>query len=253
MIVIGDIHGCYKSLMALIKQLPKGEKICFVGDLMDRGPRSRQVIEYVKNSEHDCVKGNHEDMMIHDLSFQEGHLKVDYTGGFCRHGGLATLESYKTYEVNEKLESGKICKVHKLNEKLIKSHLEWMDKLPIYIEYKDCVNDNGDYLIVAHTGGIGDVWKDRNNKTLKNRFDDTVMWQRKIPPKRVPNAYSIFGHTPQQKGALVKKIFACIDTGCCFKSNKPKILYPNQKTNYGVLTAIQFPSKKLYIQPNIDW
>jgi len=100
-IVIGDVHGCYKSLMALIEQLPKDEKICFVGDLMDRGPRSRQAIEFVKSGEYDCVKGNHEDMMVNDLYFQEGHLKVDYAGGFVSNGGLATLESYKTYEVDE--------------------------------------------------------------------------------------------------------------------------------------------------------
>ena len=136
MIVIGDVHGCYKSLMALIEQLPKDEKICFVGDLMDRGPRSRQVIEYVM-ANHDCIKGNHEDMMVAACTFIGGHLKVDYNhSGFCHNGGLKTLDSYKVYE-DEELASGEICQIHKINEKLIKSHIEWMDKLPVYREYKD--------------------------------------------------------------------------------------------------------------------
>ena len=40
--VIGDVHGCYRSLLALIEQLPHkfDSKICFVGDLIDRGPAS---------------------------------------------------------------------------------------------------------------------------------------------------------------------------------------------------------------------
>ena len=61
MIIIGDVHGNIKTLMALIKQLPSDEKLCFVGDLIDRGPSGKDVIDYVRSEKHDCVMG------IHDL------------------------------------------------------------------------------------------------------------------------------------------------------------------------------------------
>lgn len=248
--VIGDVHGCYKSLMALIAQLPKDEKIVFCGDLIDRGPMSSQVVEYVKNN-HDCVKGNHEDMMISACIFDGDQLKLDYYHSpWLHNGGFKALQSYD-------IDIDPVTKKNILNDNKIKEHIEWMKTLPVYIEYKDCKNANGDYLVVSHTGGIGDVWGARNFPAEKDRFEYYVMWERKIPPKRIPNAYNIFGHTPQKKGALVRDTFACVDTGCCFKKFKdldPNTLAPDKsKPIYGVLTAIQFPSMKLYVQPNIDW
>lgn len=55
--IISDVHGCYKTLLALIDKLPnkKDSKIVFVGDLVDRGANSivrylmSMVIQYLKN------------------------------------------------------------------------------------------------------------------------------------------------------------------------------------------------------------
>lgn len=38
--IIGDVHGCFATLMVLISKLPKGVEIIFVDDLIDRGPDS---------------------------------------------------------------------------------------------------------------------------------------------------------------------------------------------------------------------
>ena len=62
-IVIGDVHGCYKTLMALLKKLPKDIPIVMVGDLVDRGPRNREVINWVRSNNVPCVVGNHEVLM----------------------------------------------------------------------------------------------------------------------------------------------------------------------------------------------
>ena len=45
MYIIGDVHGCYNTLMALIAKLPKNAKLCFVGDFIGRGPNSKDVVE----------------------------------------------------------------------------------------------------------------------------------------------------------------------------------------------------------------
>jgi serine/threonine protein phosphatase 1 len=64
--IISDVHGCYKTLLALIEQFPnkQNSKIVFVGDLIDKGINSCDVIEFVKNNNYDCVLGNHDEMMI---------------------------------------------------------------------------------------------------------------------------------------------------------------------------------------------
>ena len=39
--IIGDVHGEYQTLLALVEKLPKDAKLIFVGDLIDRGLQSR--------------------------------------------------------------------------------------------------------------------------------------------------------------------------------------------------------------------
>ena len=64
--IIGDVHGCYKTLLALINKLPNKEKskICFVGDLVNRGANSYDVIKLIIDNNYDCVLGNHERMFL---------------------------------------------------------------------------------------------------------------------------------------------------------------------------------------------
>ena len=63
--IIGDVHGCYDELIALINKLEytfkndlpihkDGRKLAFIGDLTDRGPHSIKVIEFI----YDLVKNN---------------------------------------------------------------------------------------------------------------------------------------------------------------------------------------------------
>ena len=67
--IIGDVHGCYKTLLALINKLPNkfDSKICFVGDLIDRGSNSKEIIKLIRDNNYDCVLGNHESYMIDSL------------------------------------------------------------------------------------------------------------------------------------------------------------------------------------------
>jgi serine/threonine protein phosphatase 1 len=67
--VIGDIHGCLDELEILMDKyvlphIDKLEHIVFVGDYIDRGPKSKQVFDYCqKIPKVIMLKGNHEDMM----------------------------------------------------------------------------------------------------------------------------------------------------------------------------------------------
>lgn len=72
-IIIGDVHGCYKELVRLLDQLKLTDfvdKIIFLGDLIDRGRDSFNVLQLVKllkekNPENIVyIRGNHEQMML---------------------------------------------------------------------------------------------------------------------------------------------------------------------------------------------
>ena len=60
--VIGDIQGCYKEFKNLLKLIDpnKENKFFCVGDLVNRGPESEKVIEYVLENKIKSVLGNHD-------------------------------------------------------------------------------------------------------------------------------------------------------------------------------------------------
>jgi hypothetical protein len=81
--VLGDVAGRFDELMLLIEQLPEPRTIIQVGDLVDRGPKSKEVIEYFRaHPEHVCLYGNHEDVLLNDEST------------WLWNGGEATLKSF---------------------------------------------------------------------------------------------------------------------------------------------------------------
>ena len=65
--VIGDVHGYFGTLEALIERLGLGENdaVVMLGDLIDRGPTSADVVNRVRTTANlHSIRGNHEQMMI---------------------------------------------------------------------------------------------------------------------------------------------------------------------------------------------
>ncbi len=96
--IVGDIHGCAQELEVLVAGLPlqPDDRLVFLGDYIDRGPGSREVVDFLlrlkaeRNYQLTCLKGNHEDMFL-DFLGKEGH----FGEGFLDNGGQATLRSYR--------------------------------------------------------------------------------------------------------------------------------------------------------------
>jgi len=62
-IVVGDIHGCYDELMELLETVELGEKdrVVSVGDLITKGPKSKEVLEvFMTDARFSTVIGNHD-------------------------------------------------------------------------------------------------------------------------------------------------------------------------------------------------
>ncbi len=88
--VIGDLHGCYDLLQKMLEQIPQETQIVLVGDYIDRGPNSAQVLRFLHASPNlICLKGNHEDML---LRFLEAPTREGTR--WLKHGGTQTLASF---------------------------------------------------------------------------------------------------------------------------------------------------------------
>jgi serine/threonine protein phosphatase 1 len=81
--VIGDVHGHYDTLIALVAKLPRDAQLIFVGDLIDRGEQSAEVVRFVRENNHLCVMGNHEDLMAGYGQFVLNAYKNDKPIGMC--------------------------------------------------------------------------------------------------------------------------------------------------------------------------
>lgn len=93
-IAIGDIHGCFLALDALLDAIhPTAHDLLVVlGDVINRGPRTREVIDRLIDLEHHChlvpILGNHDQVL---LDLVEGSVGITTFHGM---GGIMTLASY---------------------------------------------------------------------------------------------------------------------------------------------------------------
>lgn len=217
MYIIGDVHGCHRTLMALISKLPPDARICFVGDLIDRGPASAQIIEFVRSHGHDCVLGNHERMML-DYTPPGAYGDEDI---WMYNGGLDTITSYRGTDLYE-------------------THLDWLASLPYYLEYPSLtIGDR--HLLVSHSSFARTHQRFRPN-TIPDH--DDILWNRDVSSGTLPSSnpfFNVFGHTVS-KEPIITDFFASIDTGAVYREH----------AGYGTLTAIHFPSLEIIQQPNIE-
>ena len=159
---IGDVHGCFDLLKALLLKIdlhfsqsaPKPAHLIYLGDLIDRGPASKHVIELLINRENGplqphYIMGNHEESLLRGLSGEPNLLEP-----WLRHGGYETAESYG---VDRRLLIGRPAHEleHVLRSAIPGAHLEFMSKFVDSIRF-------GDVLFV-HAGIRPDVPLDKQS------------------------------------------------------------------------------------------
>ena len=68
---IGDVHGCFDTLEKLLQQIPNESRLIFIGDIINRGPKSLETIRTVMRmgDRAECLLGNHE---LHLLAVYAG-------------------------------------------------------------------------------------------------------------------------------------------------------------------------------------
>jgi serine/threonine protein phosphatase 1 len=102
-LVISDIHGCYEKWIKLLKKInfnPKEDRLILLGDYLDRGDQSRQVIEETMRMVHAgeaiALRGNHDQQFIDWITTTHKYQDMK----FIKHGGLQTINSYCDNKLN---------------------------------------------------------------------------------------------------------------------------------------------------------
>ncbi len=242
--IIGDVHGNYQTLLALVEKLSKDSKLIFVGDLIDRGKQSRDVIAYIRANNHQTVMGNHEVLFckfgLEFLSYLDGEIRYEEINPrWQKSGRLETFFSYGLIEVSS---NGKFTKINDSKKKeIMRDDIEWMKRNPLYLEL-DTLHSSGRKVIVSHSN-ISKVWNIRNDKNRRTEFIETALWTRDDEIYKEANIFNIFGHSPRKYRPEIGKIYANIDTGCCYDFIKGNL--------YGRLTAYCVESGEVVIQESI--
>jgi protein phosphatase len=238
--IIGDIHGCYDELCALLLQLgyvngahTDGRKIIFLGDLCDRGTKNvevlRLVMDMVQAGNAYCVAGNHDAKLLKKL--KGANVKLT-------HGLDITVEQ-----------------IYSQDENFINETKKFLDSLISHYVFDDRK------LVVAHAGLI-EKYQGRASGRVREfcLYGDTTGETDEYGlPVRLPwandyrgRATVVYGHTPCPDVQAVNNTF-CIDTGCVFGGKLTAFRYP-EKTIVQVNALAQYcvPVKPIALATNDD-
>ena len=159
---IGDVHGYSDTLLALLDSLnlSSRDRVVLLGDLVDRGPRSCEVIRIAReNPQIFSVLGNHEEMMLNSFDVDNIETMTAQQTNWFYVGGRATNQSY----IDEFTNSQGQIDDFDLRMRVGKD-LAWLDSLPHHI-----VLDDFRLVHAGYSPWDGD---------LDLQSTDTLMWIR---------------------------------------------------------------------------
>jgi serine/threonine protein phosphatase 1 len=192
-IAVGDIHGRFDLLDCLMQAVfeqeagrADGMQLVFLGDYIDRGPRSREVLDYLISigaeggRQTHCLLGNHEQLMLTFLDEPAmGPAWFDL-------GGRETLLSYGVRAPSWKLDDEVLDGTSKaLAEAMPEAHVAFLKGLKLSWSW-------GDYLFV-HAGL-------RPGRALADQSPQDMLWIRGefLDDKGRFDRIVVHGHTPDE-------------------------------------------------------
>lgn len=224
--IIGDIHGCYDELLALLTQLgyssdaqvglrhPDGRRVVFLGDLVDRGPKIVETVDLVRRMVETgqalCVPGNHDIKLARYLRGRKVQIS---------HGLAESIAQIDTLSEEER-------------SSWRREYLSFADGLVSHYVLADGA------LVVAHAG-MKEAFQGRASGRVREfaLFGETTG---ETDEFGLPVRYNwaadyrgrasvVYGHTPVPAAEWLNNTLN-IDTGCVFG---------------GSLTALRWPERAL--------
>ena len=211
-IVVGDVHGCLIELEELLDKCayrPEKDRLIFVGDLINRGEHSLEVLQLAYTLGAECVLGNHEETLL------KHHL-----------------ENRPAREDTAQL-------LQKLKEQA-PFLISWIGSWPLYIKEKA--------FVVVHAGIVPEYTLDKTPKKIlthvrywdqekrqMSKYSGTP-WYHLYKGKRLV----IYGHWAL-KGLMVRENTIGLDSGCVWGGNLSALILPGQQ-------IVQVKAKKCYVK-----
>jgi len=228
-IVIGDIHGCLRTFRQLLEDkihLSHDDILYLLGDLIDRGPDSKGVMDYVmslsdQNYRVHTIRGNHEEMM---LTADKGER---YMYNWIYNGAEATFNSFGIDMYS--------CLLSELPAMIPTRYLDFARSTGYFAELED--------VLIVHAGF---------NFLIDDPFTDTnaMIWSRDMLYNRdkAGGRNIIHGHTP----VSLEMIHAAVADKNCNLINLDGGCVYTDFAELGNLVGLDLDSRKLFIQQNID-
>lgn len=202
-IAIGDIHGCHQEfsdLLQLLKLEPE-DRLIVLGDLINRGPDSRKVIELAKKHHALALLGNHERRLIAARrNGTEGKLRATDRDTF---------------------------------DKLQPEDWSFLESMPLTHEIKEL------NTVFVHGGFLPDIPWNEQNAVIVTEVQvidaDGRPCKRREAPDALPWAdhwtgppFVVYGHTPRAEVYKLKWSI-CLDTGCAMGGQLSAFILPERR------------------------
>lgn len=223
-LAISDIHGCYDTFKSLLEKvnLSKEDELYMLGDFVDRGPKSKEVIDWVLEKQEEgyeinCLRGNHEQMLINALN---DDLRTEH---WLRNGGSQVLDNFKVKSVHE----------------IPLKYIDFCKDLKFYFQTLD--------FFFVHAG--------INFHAPEPMEDYEAMiwirnWEEDLDEEWIEDRRVVHGHTMVSKEIPIERIsqpekykVIDIDGGCYAANFEPKL---------GNLLMADLTNNKIYCQKNLD-
>lgn len=239
--VIGDVHGCCDELQALLAGLgytvrlngrghtrhvvvtaPAGRRAVFVGDFVDRGPRSTDVLRIAmamaEAGQALAVQGNHDAKLVRWLDGR--HVQLT-------HGLADTAAQFEAEQESFRPQA-------KAFLENLPFHL-WLDGGRLAVAHAGIKAH-----MLGHTGGAirsfclyGDTTGEKDELGLPVRRNWAAHYR--------GSAAIVYGHTPLAE-ARWQNDTICIDTGCCFGGKLTALRWPERE-------LVSIPAARVYEAP----
>ena len=229
--IVGDVHGCADELIELLGHLgyavsledndsrartstPQGRRAFFVGDLVDRGPRSldvvRIVMHMVAQGQALIVIGNHDNRFMRLLQGRDVKLT---------HGLAGTVEEFSSVSEDFRVRTRSFFEA-------LPSHA-WLEGGELAIAHAGVREEMlGDSSYDTYRFGLyGEISGQLDENGLPERFNWSAHYSGKTSV--------VYGHTPVVEPEWLNNTL-CIDTGCVYG---------------GKLTALRWPEREIVSVP----
>ncbi|HYD99525.1 MAG TPA: polynucleotide kinase-phosphatase [Alphaproteobacteria bacterium] len=235
--IVGDVHGCYAELAALLERLgyrigtadgrrtldhPEGRRVVFVGDLVDRGPQVPEVLELAMDAVEAgtalCVAGNHDVKLARKLAGKEVQL---------RHGLAESLAQLAGRD------EGFRERARRFLDGLVSHYvLDDFNLVVAHAGLREDMQGRGSPAVRAFAL-YGDTSGEIDGFGLPVRHDWAAEYRGK--------ARVVYGHTPVTETAWVNNTLN-IDTGCVFGGRLTALRYPEME-------LVSVPAERVHAEP----